>query len=821
MSEEKERTSEYGADNIQVLRGLEAVRKRPGMYIGDVESGDALHHMVFEVVDNSVDEYLAGFGDKIIVAIHADGSVSVQDFGRGIPVETHKEEGRPAAEVVMTTLHSGGKFDNASYQFSGGLHGVGVSVVNALAESLRMEIRRDGHLWVQEYRQGASLGPMEKVRPTRRSGTLISFMPDPEVFGDQTFSFEYLSQRLREMSFLNSGLTIEVIDERSDKRHHFHYEGGITEFVQDLCSRKEPAHKDVIAISDSREVEGYAADVIVDVAMQWTQSLQETAFYYTNNIHNPDGGTHQSGLRASLTRTLNTYGQEHGLLKGLEGNLAGDDVREGLIVVVSVKHPDPSFSNQVKDKLINSEVKGIVEGIVNDGLGMYFEEHPDEAKAIVQKCVLAAKARDAARRARELVVRKGVLDVSSLPGKLADCQERDPTQAELFIVEGDSAGGSAKQGRNRRFQAILPLRGKILNVEKARFEKMLSSAEIGTLITALGTGIGQDQNGNDHFSIEKLRYHKIILMTDADVDGSHIRTLLLTFFYRQMQEIVREGYLYIAQPPLYRVRKGKKDLYLKDDDGLIRHLANVGADSVNIELEGEPLSTEVILEALSIIPKIRSIMDMLDRRLDRRLVAAIAGGSNLSEVTLDVGADDDELEQEMQNTERYLESSYPDALPLSWEAKHDEEGAVSEIHCKTPINGEERDTVIDGSLLMSSQFRRLRSLLISLRKLLPLPCIVKHGNEETVAHNVDELWLTIDRAGRKGLNIQRYKGLGEMNPSQLWETTMDPETRTLLQVRVNDFVDADDIFTVLMGDQVEPRREFIEQNALAVRNLDI
>ena len=821
MSEERERTSSYGADNIQVLKGLEAVRKRPGMYIGDVENGDALHHMVFEVVDNSVDEYLAGYGDEITVVIHADGSVSVRDNGRGIPVEMHKAEGRPAAEVVMTTLHAGGKFDNASYQFSGGLHGVGVSVVNALAGLLRMEIRRDGSLWVQEYRRGLAEGPLRKERATKRTGTLITFMPDHDIFGDQTFSFELLSRRLREMSFLNSGLKIGIVDEQTDKSHLFHYQGGITEFVADLCKTKDPVHQNVVMLSDSREVEGVTGPIHVDAAMQWTQSLQETSFFYTNNIFNRDGGTHQSGLRAALTRSLNAYASEKHLLKGLDQNLTGEDVREGLTAVVSVKHPDPSFNNQPKEKLINSEVKGVVETVVNEGLGTYFEEHPDEAKSIVQKCVLAARARDAARRARELVVRKGVLDVSSLPGKLADCQERDPTQAELFIVEGDSAGGSAKQGRNRKNQAILPLRGKVLNVEKARFEKILSNAEIGTLITALGTGIGQDQDGNDHFSIDKLRYHKIILMTDADVDGSHIRTLLLTFFYRQMQEVVRHGYLYIAQPPLYRLRRGKKDLYLKDDESMTRYLATAGADSVTVDLEGVPIETETVLEALTFVTSLRKIMERFDRRLDRRLVAALADASDLREEMLENGDAQAAIDHELNKVVAYLEDAYPEALPLSWEVRHEEGQELATIHCTTNDDGEERETVIRGSLLVSSQFSRLRTLLRQLRKILPLPCSVTTGGNRVLTRNVDELWNMIDQAGRRGLNIQRYKGLGEMNPDQLWETTMCPDTRTLLQVRVNDFVDADEIFTVLMGDQVEPRREFIEQNALEVRNLDI
>jgi DNA gyrase subunit B len=818
MDEKTERTSDYGADDIQVLRGLEAVRKRPGMYIGDVEDGTALHHMITEVVDNSVDEHLAGFCTHIAVTIHADGSVSVTDNGRGIPVEMHKEEGRSAAEVVMTYLHAGAKFDNSSYKVSGGLHGVGVSAVNALAERLRLEIWRDGFHWAQDYVRGEPQAPLAQLRPTKRNGTMITFVPDREVFGAQIFSFDVISQRLREMSFLNPGLTVDVTDERSDKSHHFHYEGGIAEFIRDRCKSKEPVHPNVIVLRSERTHEGLAAPIVVDVAMQWTESLQEATYFYTNNIFNRDGGTHQSGLRAALTRTLNAYGVEKGLLKELKTTLSGEDVREGLIAVVSVKHPSPSFSNQVKDKLINGEVKGVVEGVVNDGLSTYFEEHPDEAKAIVLKSVLAARARDAARRARELVVRKGVLDISSLPGKLADCQERDPIQSELFIVEGDSAGGSAKQGRNRRNQAILPLRGKILNVEKARFEKMLSSAEIGTLITALGTGFGTDSSGHDQFLIEKLRYHKIILMTDADVDGSHIRTLLLTFFYRQMAEIVRRGHLFIAQPPLYRVRKGKKDLYLKDDDALTKYLATSGAESVTVKLGAEVFEKDLVQQALGIVTQTRHLMDRLDRRIDRRLVAALAGGSSLRPEVLE---SPESVEAEMTLARQYLESAYPEATPLRWEIDHDATRGVAILRCRIGANGESREAVVDDGLLLSSQFQRLRQLLNQLRRMLPLPCTVESGSSEALARNVDELWSLVDHAGRRGLNIQRYKGLGEMNPEQLWETTMNPETRTLLEVRVNDSVDADEIFTVLMGDQVEPRREFIEQNALDVRNLDI
>jgi DNA gyrase subunit B len=819
MEERTDQVSEYGADNIQVLRGLEAVRKRPGMYIGNTEDGTALHHMVFEVVDNSVDEHLAGFCDAIGVTVHVDGSVSVEDNGRGIPVETHKEEGISAAEVVMTRLHAGGKFDKSSYKVSGGLHGVGVSVVNALAEWLKMEIKREGWVWFQEYVRGEPKEPLRKVRPASRTGTTVTFVPDAEVFVETTFSFEILSKRLQEMSFLNPGLTITIVDERSDKSHHYHYQGGIAEFVTLLCKNKEPVHPQVISLRAEREIEGVVAPIVVEVAMQWTESLQESSFFYTNNIPNPDGGTHQSGLRAALTRTLNAYAQEYGLLKELKQNLSGDDVREGLIAVVSVKHPEPSFNNQLKEKLINSEVKGVVEAVTNDGLGAFFEENPDAARSILRKTVLAARAREAARRARELVVRKGVLDVSSLPGKLADCQERDPTQSELFIVEGDSAGGSAKQGRDRRSQAILPLRGKILNVEKARFEKMLSSAEIGTLITALGTGIGQDQAGNENFAIDKLRYHKVILMTDADVDGSHIRTLLLTFFYRQMQEIVQRGHLYIAQPPLYRVRKGKKDIYLKDDGELTVHLASSGSDAVKLEgHDGRPIEADAILKAMDLVTRIRQIMDHFDRSLDRRVVAAIAGGTTITIESLELA---EATSEALRRAEAHLEATYPEARPLSFEVERDHEADLFMARCRTSLDGELRETMIRSSLVKSPRFQRLRALLQELDRLGVLPCAVKDGSGEKAVRNVDELWTVVDRAGRRGLSIQRYKGLGEMNPDQLWETTMNPETRTLLQVRVNNNFSEDEMFSVLMGDQVEPRRDFIERHALDVRNLDI
>ncbi|MBI2897788.1 MAG: DNA topoisomerase (ATP-hydrolyzing) subunit B [Deltaproteobacteria bacterium] len=803
---------DYGADSIQVLKGLDAVRKRPGMYIGDVHSGDGLHHMVYEAVDNSVDEHLAGYCRAIKVLLHFDGSATVEDDGRGIPVEEHKDEGRSAAEVVMTVLHAGGKFDHASYKVSAGLHGVGVSVVNALSEYLKMEIYRGGAVWYQEYKVGVPVAPIKVKGKTSRTGTRISFKPDPAIFSNTEFSYDTLTQRLRELAFLNPGLNIQLVDERNEPHRSslFSYAGGIASFVEELNRTQTRVHDEVIYVKDERET------VTTEIALQWNDSYQEMIFPYANNTHNRDGGTHLTGFRTALTRLLNGYGTEHNLFRELKGTLSGEDVREGLVAVLSVKMPDPSFDSQTKSKLVSSEVKGVVEQAVNDRLGAFFEQNPPVARRILEKAVLAAKAREAARKAREMVQRKGVLDPATLPGKLADCQERDPALSEIYIVEGDSAGGSAKQGRDRRTQAILPLRGKILNVEKARFEKMLSSAEVGTLITALGAGIGPES-----FDPDKLRYHHIIVMTDADVDGSHIRTLLLTFFYRQMKQIVERGYLYIAQPPLYRVRRGKKDVYLKDEEALARFLIGAGTEDLVLSVAGGELSLagESVRSVVAKISRWRKILEKLERRMDARLVEAIVRASQLDKDSLD---DPRRIAQELRSVEVYLEGHYPALLPLKFELAPDDEHAGHRITTRTRLGGSVRETAIDFAFLNSPEFNELGAIDLDLASLGDPPFEVQlaKGESRELA-DVHELLGLVDERGRKGLTIQRYKGLGEMNPDQLWETTMNPETRSLLQVRIEDVVGANELFSVLMGDEVEPRRQFIESNALKVKNLDI
>jgi DNA gyrase subunit B len=802
----------YGADSIQVLKGLDAVRKRPGMYIGDVHSGDGLHHMIYEVVDNSVDEHLAGHCNTIRVVLHFDGSATIEDDGRGIPVEEHKEEGRSAAEVVMTVLHAGGKFDHASYKVSAGLHGVGVSVVNALSEYLKLEIYREGAVWYQEYKLGVPTEPIRQIGRTSRTGTRIGFKPDTAIFSNTAFAWDTLTQRLRELAFLNPGLTIELIDEREDPRREatFRYTGGIVSFVEELNRNQQRVNEEVIFFRDERE------QVITEVALQWNDSYQELIFAYANNTHNKDGGTHLTGFRTALTRLLNAYGTEQNLFKELKATLSGEDVREGLVAVLSVKMPDPSFDSQTKSKLVSSEVKGIVEAAITDRLGAVFEQNPQVARRIIEKAVLAAKARDAARKAREMVQRKGVLDPATLPGKLADCQERDPALSEIYIVEGDSAGGSAKQGRDRRTQAILPLRGKILNVEKARFEKMLSSAEVGTLITALGAGIGVD-----NFDPDKIRYHHIIVMTDADVDGSHIRTLLLTFFYRQMRQAVERGYLYIAQPPLYRVRRGKKDVYLKDEEALARFLIREGTEDLTLKVaNGElSLSGDAVQGIVGKIARWRKIVGKLSRRMDARLVEAVVRGSQLEKVTLQ---DPKRIAQELRSVEVYLTEMYPEVLPLKFELAADPEHNAHRITTKTRLGGSSRETVVDFDVLNSAEFRELRAIDLDLASLGDPPFVVEFGKGEVrELTDIHQVFSLVDERGRKGLIIQRYKGLGEMNPEQLWDTTMNPETRCLLQVRVEDMVAANELFSILMGDEVEPRRQFIEQNALQVKNLDI
>ncbi len=803
-------SSDYGDDKIQVLKGLEAVRKRPGMYIGDTDDGTGLHHMVYEVVDNAVDEALAGYCTRVEVAIHIDGSVTVLDNGRGIPVGMHPTENRPTPEIVMTVLHAGGKFDHNSYKVSGGLHGVGVSVVNALSEWLKLEIYRDGKTWYQEYRKGDPSTQLRAIGASPRTGTKVTFKPDPDVFRITQFSFDVLAQRLRELSYLNKGLVITLADEGSDKQHEFVFAGGIFSFVQDLNVAKEKVHPEPIFVS------GKVEETEVEIAVQWNDTFQEQVFCFTNNIRNKDGGEHLSGFRAALTRTLNNYGKENNLFKDLKGQgLSGDDSREGLCAVVSVKHPDPKFSSQTKDKLISSEVKGYVESVVSERLGKWFEEHPREAKAVVAKAVLAARARDAARKAREMVQRKGALDSFSLPGKLADCQERDPAAAELFIVEGDSAGGSAKQGRDRKNQAVLPLRGKILNVEKARFDKMLGSAEIATLITALGCGIDKDKD------VEKLRYHKIVIMTDADVDGSHIRTLLLTFFFRQYPEILENGYLYIAQPPLYKVKKGKAEKYLKNEQALEEYLVDqalgelrlVHRNGTDSWITGDALRT-LVAQA----NRYRRLLAQLDRRMDARLVDAFVKASEIDKEALREQA---LVEAAKLRVQAHLKQYEPEISETVLDVRPDGEHGGFKLVAPARPGGVRNETTIDFSLLDSGELGELAGLARAFRGFGVAPYVVERAGERTELDRLDALGAFADEVGRKGLQTQRYKGLGEMNPEQLWETTMDPTRRTLLQVRVDDAVEADRIFTVLMGDLVEPRRDFIEKNALNVRNLDV
>ena len=805
----------YDQSAIQVLEGLEAVRKRPGMYIGDPHDGTGLHHLVWEAVDNAVDEHLAGHCDTVQVIVHSGGSVTVIDNGRGIPVGMH-DKGVSAAEVVMTQLHAGGKFNSESYSVSAGLHGVGVSAVNAVSEWLKMEIRREGKLWFQEYERGVPKAALEPIGSSEKTGTKVTFKPDPEIFTMTDFSFEVLNNRLREISFLNAGLEVVLEDERGDGKKVTHkFEGGIREFVESLNKKKTALHDDVIylhAVKDSVDVE---------IAMQWSDSYNESIFPYTNNVFNRDGGTHMTGLRTALTRVINQYGSREKLLKDLKNPLSGEDVREGLTAIISVKHPDPAFSSQTKDKLVSSEVKGIVESILNEKLSQYLEEEPKAGKRIVEKTVLAARAREAARRAREMVQRKGVLDASTLPGKLADCQSKDPSESEIYIVEGDSAGGSAKQGRDRRFQAILPLRGKILNVERARFEKMISSAEIGTLITALGCGV----EGGENFSLEKLRYHQVIIMTDADVDGSHIRTLLLTFFYRQMPELIDKGYLYIAQPPLYKVKKAKKIRYLQDNDELNQYLIELGTDNVRLGVKGSDtqLSGEPLRNLLKDITRFRLLLENIGHRVDPVVVEALVTVSDLKEADL---ADRAKLESAIALLEKHVHAKRPGDLQASIE--RDEEHDRYKVVISTRDGGTRRVTTIDFDFLSAGNLSELRQIYQGIRALGEPPFLLtvldkdgKPAAEPSELADLEALWAALDSRARKGLGIQRYKGLGEMNPDELWETTMDPETRTLLQVRIEDALEAEELFSVLMGDQVEPRRAFIESNALNVTNLDI
>jgi len=809
----------YGSENITVLEGLEAVRKRPGMYIGDVHDGSALHHLVWECVDNAVDEHLAGHCKQITVTLLEDGSCSCEDDGRGIPVDMH-ERGVSAAEVVMTMLHAGGKFDHSSYKVSAGLHGVGVSAVNAVSEHLKLEIRRQGHRYLQHYRCGVPESPIAQVGDTDATGTTITFLPDKSIFTEITFRHDLLASRLRELAFLNSGLVIHLRDQRNPEvdpvEDLYEYKGGIREFVALLSQSKEPVHDEVVAFNTEVPLQAGRGDMLaLDVAMQWTGSYTEQISCYTNNVHNKDGGTHLTGLRSALTRTLNTYGTAQNLLKEVKNGLTGDDAREGLICVLHVKHPDPSFDSQTKSKLVSSEVKGIVENAVSEHLGRFLEEHPQVARKIVDKVVIAAKAREAARKARE-VVRKGVLDTTSLSGKLADCQSKDPSQSEIYIVEGESAGGSAKQGRDRRFQAILPLKGKILNVERARIDRMLSSEVVATLISALGCGI--DESGG--FDVSKLRYHKIILMTDADVDGSHIRTLLLTFFYRQMPQLIEQGHLFIAQPPLFRARKGKKDLYLKDIGGMDRYLTENGIAKLSVQSQRGPLLSGMpLLQLAQRLSRFRANLDALERRCDRRAVVAFLYAADPATVKFD---QPEALQPIAQAMQARLKQRYPELCPLNVNVIAPTDARPGALEVKFRPGAAARLVQINEELVENPRFRELLSIEQDVRSIGPAPYVAHvDGAPDVELADSGALDAFIQDRGRKGVVLSRYKGLGEMNADELWETTMNPDARTLLGVRIEDQVGADELFSVLMGDQVEPRRAFIEKNALNVKNLDI
>ncbi len=815
------KSDSYSADQIKVLEGLDAVRKRPAMYIGST-GPDGLHHLVYEVVDNSVDEHMAGFGEAIEVTIHIDGSVTVVDNGRGIPTGMHPTQKKSAAEVALTVLHAGGKFEQGAYTVSGGLHGVGISVVNALSEWLELEIWQDGQTFEQRYERGKPTAPLKVTGKTKRRGTMVTFKPDGQIFETLEFSFDVLAQRLRELAFLNKGLAITLKDERKEKEQTFRYKGGIVSFVEHLNEAKTPLHKPIF-------VEVEKSDMILEVALQYNDGYAENLFSFANNINTKEGGTHLVGFKAALTRTINNYANANDLLKKETESLTGDDVREGLTAVVSVKLRNPQFEGQTKAKLGNSEVKGIVEAAVNEALGTYFEENPPIARKIIGKAVDAARAREAARKAKELIRRKSALDGGSLPGKLADCSEKDPAHSELFIVEGDSAGGSAKQGRDRKFQAILPLKGKILNVEKARFDKMLTSDEIRTLIMALGTGIGRKREegegekgkeDKEAFDIARARYHKVILMTDADVDGSHIRTLLLTFFFRQMSELIERGYIYIAQPPLFRVKKGKTERYLKDETALNEYLSDLAVEDVEVYVE----NAQAFVTGRRLLPILKKLIafEGLVARFSKKqreggILRAFVDEPGLDrELLKNVAA----LRKVVANAKKTLTAAYPKAA-IALDIAEDEEHQSNKVVCKVQTNGMAHTLEVTHELVGSADFRELQKLAPSAIGLGRPPHKLKVKDVQKELPGTAELVGEILEIGKQGLGLQRYKGLGEMNPGQLWETTMNPETRSLMQVKLEDIAGVDDIFSILMGDEVAPRRDFIQQHALEVRNLDV